>query len=144
MVEAARKYKRIVQVGSQDRSDVGLIPPAEHIRQGSLGKVQRVHAITYNARLSIGKVNGPQPIPTTCDYNLFQGPAPLTPLLRENLYYDWHWCWPTGTGEMGNLGGHVLDDCRWTTGVTKMSPRIMSIGGWFGYDDDAQHNHLVV
>ena len=112
MVEAARKYKRIVQVGSQDRSDVGLIPPAEHIRQGSLGKVQRVHAITYNARLSIGKVNGPQPIPTTCDYNLFQGPAPLTPLMRKNLHYDWHWCWPTGTGEMGNLGGHVLDDGR--------------------------------
>jgi hypothetical protein len=144
MVEAARKYKRIVQIGSQDRSDVGLIPLAEHLKQGGLGKIQRIHAITYNARLSIGKVNGPQPIPSTCDYNLFQGPAPLTPLMRENLHYDWHWCWPTGTGEMGNLGGHVLDDCRWTTGVTKMAPRIMSIGGRIGYDDDGQTPNTII
>ena len=144
MVEAARKYKRIVQIGSQDRSDVGLIPLAEHIKQGGLGKVQRVHAITYNARLSIGKVSGPQPIPATCDYNLFQGPAPLTPLMRQNLHYDWHWCWPTGTGEMGNLGGHVLDDCRWTTGVTTMSPRVVSLGGRFGYDDDGQTPNTII
>ncbi len=144
MVEAARKYKRIVEVGSQDRSDVGLIPLAEHVKQGGLGNVQCVHAITYNARLSIGKVNGPQPIPATCDYNLFQGPAPLTPLRRENLHYDWHWCWPTGTGEMGNLGGHVLDDCRWTTGVTTMAPRVMSLGGRFGYDDDGQTPNTII
>lgn len=144
MVEAARKYKRIVQVGSQDRSDVGLLPLAEHLKAGGLGRVQRVHGITYNARLSIGKVSGPQPIPVTCDYNLFQGPAPLTPLMRENLHYDWHWCWPTGTGEMGNLGGHVLDDCRWTTGVTTMAPRVMSLGGRFGYDDDGETPNTIV
>lgn len=144
MVEAARKYNRIVEVGSQDRSDVGLLPLAEHIKQGGLGRIQRVHAITYNARLSIGKVRGPQPIPATCDYNLFQGPAPLTPLMRTNLHYDWHWCWPTGTGEMGNLGGHVLDDCRWTTGVATMAPRIVSLGGRFGYDDDGQTPNTII
>ncbi len=144
MVEAARKYKRIVQVGSQDRSDVGLLPLAEHIKAGGLGRIQCVHGITYNARLSIGKVTGPQPIPSTCDYNLFQGPAPLTPLMRENLHYDWHWCWPTGTGEMGNLGGHVLDDCRWTTGVTTMAPRVVSLGGRFGYDDDGDTPNTII
>ena len=144
MVEAARRYKRIVEVGSQDRSDVGLLPLAEHIKQGGLGEVQRVHAITYNARMSIGKVSGPQPIPATCNYNLFQGPASLAPLMRKNLHYDWHWCWPTGTGEMGNLGGHVLDDCRWTTGVTKMSPRVISLGGRFGYDDDGQTPNTII
>ena len=144
MVEAARKYNRIVGVGSQDRSDVGLLPLAEHIKQGGLGKIQLVHAITYNARQSIGKVSGPQPIPATCDYNLFQGPAPMTPLMRTNLHYDWHWCWPTGTGEMGNLGGHVLDDCRWTTGVTSMSPRVVSLGGRFGYDDDSQTPNTII
>ena len=144
MVEAARKYNRIVQVGSQDRSDVGLLPLAEHIKEGSLGKIQYIRAISYNARLSIGKVSGPQPIPATCDYNLFQGPAPLVPLMRTNLHYDWHWCWPTGTGEMGNLGGHVLDDCRWTTGVTKTAPRVISIGGRFGYDDDGQTPNTII
>lgn len=138
MIEAARKYGRIVQVGSQDRSDVGLLAVAEHIRQGHLGEVQLLRAVSYNRRRSIGKVNGPQPIPATCDYDLFQGPAPLTPLMRENLHYDWHWFWPTGTGEMGNLGAHVLDDCRWTTGITTLAPRAISFGGRFGYDDDGQ------
>jgi len=138
MVEAARKYKRIMQVGSQDRSDVGLLAVASYIKQGNLGKIQLVRAFSYNARLSIGKVNGPQPIPVTCDYNLFQGPASMTPLMRTNLHYDWHWIWPTGTGEMGNLGGHVLDDCRWTTGITTLAPRAVSFGGRFGYDDDGE------
>jgi len=144
MVEAARKYKRIVEVGSQDRSDVGLLPLAEHIKQGNLGKIQLVRGITYNARLSICKVSGPQPIPATCDYNLFQGPAPLAPLMRKNLHYDWHWCWPTGTGELGNLGGHVLDDCRWTTGVTTIAPRVISLGGRFGYDDDGETPNTLI
>jgi len=138
MVEAARKYSRIVQVGSQNRSDVGLRAVAEYIKQGHLGKVQLARAVSFNRRLSIGKVSGPQPIPATCDYNLFQGPAPLTPLMRENLHYDWHWFWPTGTGELGNLGAHVLDDCRWTTGVTTLAPRAISFGGRFGYDDDGE------
>jgi len=138
MLEAVRKYKRIVQTGSQDRSDVGLLELGEYIKQGNLGEVQLVRAISYNPRESIGKVNGPQPIPATCDYNLFQGPAALTPLMRENLHYDWHWFWDTGTGEMGNLGAHVLDDCRWTTGIATLAPRAISLGGRFGYDDDGE------
>ena len=138
MVEAARKYRRIVAVGSQNRSDVGLLAVGEYIKQGNLGKVLHARAISYNPRQSIGKVSGPQPIPATCDYNLFQGPAPLTPLMRENLHYDWHWFWDTGTGEMGNLGAHVLDDCRWIIGITELAPRAISLGGRFGYDDDGE------
>jgi hypothetical protein len=64
--------------------------------------------------------------------------------MRKNLHYDWHWCWPTGTGEMGNLGGHVLDDCRWTTGVATMAPRVVSLGGRFGYDDDGPTPNTII
>ena len=138
MIEAARKYDRIVGVGSQNRSDDGLLAFAQHLKEGHLGKVRFARAISYNVRTSIGKVNGPQSIPPTCDYNLFQGPASMTPLMRENLHYDWHWCWPTGTGEIGNLGAHVLDDCRWITGISELPPRVMSLGGRFGYDDDGE------
>jgi predicted dehydrogenase len=138
MVEAARKYNRIVGVGSQERSDTGLLAFAKHLKEGHLGKVRFARAISYGLRESIGKVNGPQPIPPTCDYNLFQGPASLTPLMRQNLHYDWHWCWPTGTGEIGNLGGHVLDDCRWIIGIDDLPRRVISLGGRFGYDDDGE------
>jgi predicted dehydrogenase len=138
MVEAARKYGRIVQVGSQNRSDVGLREAIPYIREGNLGKILMVRGFHFGRRASIGKVSGPQPIPATCDYDLFQGPAPLVPLMRERLHYDWHWFWDTGTGEMGNIGAHQLDHARWAMGQQAAAPRAVSFGGRFGYDDDGQ------
>lgn len=138
MVEAARKYNRIVQVGSQNRSDVGLRKAIPYIRQGNIGKIRMVRGFHYGRRASIGKVNGPQPIPPTCDYDLFQGPAPLVPLMREKLHYDWHWFWDTGTGEMGNIGAHQLDHARWAMGQQVVAPRVISFGGRFGYNDDGE------
>jgi len=146
MVQAARKYNRIVQVGSQDRSDQGLQPAFEYINQGHIGKIKLVRSISYGHRQGIGKVDGPQPIPPTVDYNLFQGPAPLTPLMRKNLHYDWHWFWDTGTGECGNLAAHVVDESRWAIGQNKIAPQVMTIGGRFGFDDDGQtpNTHIAL
>ncbi len=138
MVEAARKYKRIVQTGSQDRSDIGLRAAVAYINEGNLGPIKLIRAISYNLRESIGKVNGPQPVPASVDYNLFQGPAPLVPLMRQNLHYDWHWFWDTGTGEVGNLGAHNIDESRWMIGQQKIAPKAISIGGRLGLDDDGQ------
>jgi hypothetical protein len=138
MVQAGRKYKRIVQTGSQDRSDTGLLAAADYIKQGNLGGVKLARAISYNLRESIGRVNGPQPIPGTVDYNLFQGPAALVPLTRENLHYDWHWFWDTGTGEVGNLGAHNIDESRWFIGQRSIAPKAISIGGRLGMYDDGQ------
>ena len=138
MVEAARKYERIVQTGSQDRSDLGLLALVPYIQQGNLGPVKLVTAISYNLRESIGRVDGPQPIPPTCDYNLFQGPAPLVPLMRKELHYDWHWFWDTGTGEVGNLGAHNIDESRWLLDQKDVAPRAISIAGRFGMYDDAR------
>ncbi len=138
MVEAARKYKCIVQVGSQNRSDVGLREAIPYIQQGHLGKIRMVRGFRFGRRKSIGKVSGPQPIPSTCDYNLFQGPAELLPLMRQELHYDWHWIWDTGTGEIGNIGAHQLDHARWAMGENGTAPRVVSYGGRFGYDDDGQ------
>ena len=58
--------------------------------------------------------------------------------MRKNLHYDWHWVWATGNGDIGNQGIHEMDMCRWALGQTKLAPRVMSIGGRFGYDDDAE------
>jgi len=138
MVEAARKYGRIVQAGTQNRSDVGLKQAARFLREGKLGKIRLARAFDYPRRTSIGKVDGPQPIPGTVDYNLFMGPAPLGPLMRKNLHYDWHFVWPTGTGDCGNRGVHELDQIRWMIGQEQLPPRVTSIAGRFGYEDDAE------
>jgi len=138
MVLAARKYGRIVQAGTQDRSDVGLQAAAEFLRQGGLGRIKLARVFDNVRRESIGKVDGPQPIPLSVDYNLYQGPAPLEPLRRKNLHYDWHFVWPTGTGDCGNRGIHCLDHARWLVGVDTLPKRVMTIAGRLGYDDDGQ------
>ena len=138
MVEAARKYDRIVQTGTQNRSDVGLREVIPYIRQGSLGKILWARGLCYKRRESIGKVDGPQPIPESLDYNLWCGPADMRPLMRKRLHYDWHWVWNTGNGDIGNQGVHEMDVCRWAIGQSGLAPRVISIGGRFGYDDDGE------
>jgi len=138
MVKAARKYGRIVQSGTQRRSDTGLQEALAYINEGHLGKITLARGIIYVRRGSIGKVNGPQPIPKTVDYDLWSGPAPMEPLKRKNLHYDWHWVWPTGNGDMGNNGIHFMDVCRWAIGAQELAPRVVSVGGRLGYVDDGE------
>lgn len=138
LVEAARKHKRIVQTGTQSRSDIALREAFEWVRAGNLGKIKVARGLCYKPRVSIGKVDGPQPIPANIDYNLWCGPAPLEPLMRKNLHYDWHWVWSTGNGDLGNQGIHQMDLARWALGKNELSPRVLSFGGRFGYVDDGQ------
>ncbi len=145
MVEAARKYKRIVQAGTQRRSDEGLKQIREFLDQGNLGKIIQARGICYVRRPSIGKVEGPQPVPPSVDYDLWCGPAPLAPILRKQFHYDWHWFWATGNGEIGNNGIHFLDVCRWMLGQKCLPPRVISFGGRMGYLDNGETpNTLVV
>ena len=131
LVEAARKYKRIVQAGTQNRSDIGLREVATYLQEGNLGKVLFAHGLWFKERKSIGKTNGPKHLPETIDYNLWTGPTPLQPLMRKRLHYDWHWNWTTGNGDMGNLGVHQIDDCRFLLGLKDLPKRVMSYGGSF-------------
>jgi len=138
MVEAARKHNRIVQAGTQRRSDEGIAAAFEYIKQGKLGRILCARCYYYSPRGPIGKVNGPQPIPESVNYNLWTGPAPIKPLMRKNLHYDWHWQWPYGNGDLGNNGIHFIDTCRWVLGYSHLAPRVISFGGKFLWDDDRQ------
>jgi predicted dehydrogenase len=146
MVEAARKYNRIVQAGTQSRSSETLRKVIEYVHQGHLGPILSVRGFCYKRRLSMGKVAGPQTVPETVNYDLWCGPAPNTPLMRQNLHYDWHWVWSTGCGEMGNVAAHQIDVCRWALGQSTLPSRVMSIGGRFGYDDDGEtpNTHIAI
>ncbi|MFZ2642515.1 MAG: Gfo/Idh/MocA family oxidoreductase [Verrucomicrobiia bacterium] len=138
MVAAARKYKRIVQVGTQRRSSAVLPLAFDYLRSGQLGAIRFAHALVFRARTGIGKVSAPTPVPDTLDYDLWCGPAPKTLVMRKQLHYEWHWVWPTGNGEMGNNGVHMTDICRWGLGLNQPPPRAMSIGGRFAFDDAAE------
>ena len=137
-VAAARKYGRLVQVGTQSRSSIALRQAFEYLRSGQLGPIRCAHAIIYRSRQGIGKVAAPTPLPGTVDYDMWCGPAPKGPLLRKQLHYDWHWFWANGNGEIGNNGAHNVDVCRWGLGQSQPAPRAMSIGGRFGFNDDGE------
>jgi predicted dehydrogenase len=146
MVEAARKYKRIVQAGTQSRSSrQGIARMVDWVKAGHLGKIRIARGLCYKRRTSIGKVDRPTPVPDWIDYNIWSGPAPLSPLMRKRLHYDWHWVWPTGNGDIGNQGIHQMDIARWFLGEEDIAQRVMAMGGRFGYVDDATTpNTLVV
>jgi len=138
MIEAAKKYNRIVQADLDIRSNLAMYEAIDFIQSGKLGKILLVHSWVYKRRKSIGKVDGAGYVPKYVDYNLWCGPAPKVPLPRINLHYDWHWQWDYGNGEIGNNGPHHLDVCRWALGQDKLPPRVFSFGGRYGYDDDGQ------
>ncbi|MCH8045176.1 MAG: Gfo/Idh/MocA family oxidoreductase [Planctomycetes bacterium] len=135
MVEAARKYKRIVQYGNHDH---GHHTGPMQLETEKLGKIQVVWSSLNRMRKSIGKVAGPQPIPKSVNYDLWTGPAPLTALWRNRLHYDWHWDWSTGTGEMGNNAIYPLNELRLALGQNVLPRRVLSLGGRFTFDDDGQ------
>jgi len=138
LAEAARKYGRIVQCGTQSRSSIGLQQAVKWGQAGNLGKLLWARGTCYKARPSIGKVDGPTPWPAGIDQDLWFGPAPVKPLMRKRLHYDWHWVWDTGCGDLGNQGIHQMDIARWFMGENALSPKIWSVGGRLGYIDDGE------
>jgi len=138
MVEAARKYKRIVQAGTQQRSCPAVKAAAKDIQAGVYGKVLWAHTSKFKARDPIGLVTQPQPVPAHIDYNLWAGPAPMTPVMRKSFHYDWHWQWNWGDGEMGNWGPHYVDDIRNLLGWKSVPTSVIAAGNRFVWDDNGQ------
>lgn len=134
IAQVARKLNRICQGGTQNRSNMALAEAVEYMKSGQLGEVKLARSIIYGRRGSIGP-KGTYEVPKNVDYDLFMGPAPLAPLTRKNLHYDWHWDWQTGNGELGNNNIHSIDICRWGLGLTGLCRSAISYGGRFGYED---------
>lgn len=136
MIEAARKNNRVVQVGTQRRSDPGMIESIHKLKEGIIGRIFLVRSWYNNNRQSIG--TGKQiKVPSTLDFNLWQGPAPRKPYVNNLVPYNWHWFWHWGNGELGNNGVHTLDICRWAMGVDYPT-RVTSSGGRYKWNDDQQ------
>ncbi|GAI77422.1 unnamed protein product, partial [marine sediment metagenome] len=116
MVNAARKYNRIVQCGTQRRSQSSIAQAIQWIREGNFGNIKYITAFANKPRSSCGRRQTPLPIPDTIDYDLWCGPARKVPIYRDRLQYDCSFDWNTGDGESCNQGVHEVDAARWCLG----------------------------
>jgi predicted dehydrogenase len=133
-VEAARKYNKIVQTGTQSRSNPGMRDAMAFLHAGNLGEVKVARGLCYKRRPSIGP-KGDYPVPAHINYDLWCGPAPMGKVTRKKFHYDWHWQWDFGNGDLGNQGIHQMDLCRWALGASTLCNSVCSYGGRFGYED---------
>ncbi len=145
LVAAARKYDRLVQHGTQRRSDPQWIQLTSDIRNGKYGKLLLAHAFDCRERPSNGIMQPEEP-PSELDFDLYLGPAPEQPFRTNLVHYRWHWRWDFGNGEIGNLGSHELDACRWALPDGSVPKSVLSLGGRFGYEDQGQtpNTHLTL
>jgi len=134
LTEAAKKYGKCVQHGTQSRSSADVKAAVKFMREGGLGKVRMAKAINHQLRGPIGRAPETDP-PPGVNYDLWLGPAPKRPFTKNRWHYNWHWFWDYGTGDMGNDGIHQVDIARWGLGVG-FPNALTASGGQLFYDDD--------
>jgi predicted dehydrogenase len=136
LVEAQRKYQKLAQMGTQQRSSPHTIEIVEKIHNGLIGRAYFARAWYSRVRLAIG-IGNETPVPAQLDWDLWQGPAPRMPYKDNIQPYNWHWLKLYGTGEALNNGTHEVDVCRWALGVD-FPTRVASSGGRYCFNDDWQ------
>jgi predicted dehydrogenase len=141
MVTAARRYDRVVQVGTQQRSTPHFDDAIRYLRTGELGKIRTVTVWAYLDWKAEIPVQPDEAAPATVDYDLWLGPAPKRPFNRNRFHFTFRWYWDYSGGLMTDWGAHWLDVANWgmqtPDGRVQVPTEIMSIGGKLGYPRDA-------
>jgi predicted dehydrogenase len=154
MVQATARYKKIVQVGTMNRSRPAVIKAIDFIKGGGIGKVYMARGLCFKPRPGIGKYPDGLMQPgeqyklneatstiepaydaaymAKVNYDLWLGPAPKREFNRNRFHYNWHWHWDYGNGDTGNQGPHQFDIARWGLGKQDHPVKIKSVGGYFG------------
>ncbi|MBS1609591.1 MAG: Gfo/Idh/MocA family oxidoreductase [Bacteroidetes bacterium] len=136
ITQAYSKYGKLIQMGNQRRSMPQIIDAAKQVKEGIIGNAYYGKAWYNNNRKSIG-IGKKIPVPSTLDFDLWQGPAPRKDYQDNLVHYNWHWFWHWGTGESCNNGTHEIDTCRWFLGVDYPN-KVTSAGGRYAFKDDWQ------
>ena len=137
LVEAARKNKRVVQHGTQQRSSRFTANAVQLLREGVIGDVIVAKAWNIQRRKNIGHEQPSSP-PAGFDYDMWVGPAEMVPYQSNCQHYNWRWWHNFGSGDMGNDGVHELDYARWGLGVETLPSKVTAIGSKSYFDDDQQ------
>jgi len=137
MLEASKRHKRVVQMGSQWRSCDHIIQAAEVVKSGKLGKVSVVRGWAYLDWLpSIGNPPDGSP-PAGVDYDMWLGPAPKRPFNPNRFHFNFRWFWDYAGGLMTDWGVHLIN--MMLMGMGKEMPKsAFSSGGKFVFNDNSE------
>jgi len=137
MVQAARKYNRIVTVGTQRRQGKGVAAAKKVVESGVLGKIHSVRLSSFrNIYPGFGKTPVSDP-PPGFNYDMWLGPAPKKAYQAHRGIYHFRWFWDYSGGQMTNLGAHIIDQILWIMNV-KGPSLVMSTGGRYALEDDGE------
>ena len=124
VVQAVRRYQRVAQVGTQNRSVEHMRTAIEYLKTGNLGKICEINTWMCQVRPSIGEPPDSAP-PSGVDYDAWLGPAPQRPFNPNRFHYTWRFFWDYGNTELGNQGVHNLDVAMW--GIATLRGGIQNI-----------------
>jgi predicted dehydrogenase len=142
LVAAQKKYGKLVQVGDQQRSSDYTIKMIQQIHDGYIGTAYLARAWYANTRGTMG-IGKEAPVPSTLDWDLWQGPVPRSEY-KDNIHpYNWHWLRRYGTGEALNNGTHEVDVCRWALGA-EIPETVSATGGRYQFKDDWQYYDTLI
>ncbi len=137
MVNAARRYNRVVQMGTQQRSAAHFRHAAEFVKSGALGKIRVVKAWAYQDWMGNIPTLPDSTPPATVDYDMWLGPAPKRAFNKNRFHFNFRWYYDYSGGLMTDWGAHMIDIANWAMGIT--APKsATSVGGKFGFPDDAE------
>ena len=137
MVQASRKYNRIVQAGLNRRSERRNKAGVQFVQSAGFGPAYRAKAVVYRGRTTIGQIQESS-IPTGVNWDMFLGPAPYRAFTLNRFHYGWHYFWDTSTTEMGNNGVHAIDVVRWGLGKNVHPVKIHCVGGLYADKSDQE------
>lgn len=141
LVNAAKKYGKVVQHGTQIRSNPGVQDGIQKLRDGVIGEVYMARGLCYRMRGDIGNFED-SPVPEGVDYDAWLGPKPVRPFNENRFHYNWHYTWAHGNGDIGNQGVHQMDVARWGLGVGQPS-KITSFSGMYLWDDQKEVPNVI-
>ena len=136
MEAAAKKYKRVVQVGQWQRSDPHWLDAVNFIQSGKLGKIRLVRVFSYQGWCPSIPVRPDEAVPEGVDYDMWLGPATKRPFNRNRFHFTFRWFWDYAGGLMTDWGVHLLDYALFGMNVTTPNS-VMAMGGKYGYPTDA-------